>query len=102
MTFFNSKTNGNTNWPEGNANGCDNYEEIANNDKDSSNLSKTGSFKSSAEGFLKHAACYGFGDVDFNKLIWEWLMDLTEHFNVTKAATCNISEFLMDIIQIDC
>ena len=29
-------------------------------------------------------------------------MDLTEHFNVTKAATCNISEFLMDIIQIDC
>ena len=29
-------------------------------------------------------------------------MDLTEHFNVTKAATCNISEFLMDIILIDC
>ena len=102
MNFFNSKTNGNTNYPEGNANGCDNYEEIANNDKNSSNLSKTDSFKSSAEGFLKDAAYYGFGDVDFNKLIRERLMHLTEQFNVTKAATCKISEFLWGIIQIDC
>ena len=102
MNFFNSKTNGNTNCPEGNPNVCDNYEEIANNDKDSSNLSKSDSFKSSAEGFLKDGAYYGFGDVDFNKLIRERLMDLTEHFNVTKAATFKISELLMDIIQIDC
>ena len=29
-------------------------------------------------------------------------MNLTEHFNVTKAATFKISELLMDIIQIDC
>ena len=102
INFFNSKTNGNTNCPEGNPNGCDNYEEIANNDKDSSNLSKSDSFKSSAEGFLKDGAYYGFGDVDFNKLIRERLMDLTEHFNVTKAVTFKISELLMDIIQIDC
>ena len=101
MNFFNSKTNGNTNTPEGNANGGDSYEEIINDDKNRSDLSNTDSFKSSAEGFLRDAAYHGFGDVYFNKLIWEGLKDLTEHLNVTKAATCKIREFLMDLIQVD-
>ena len=30
MKYFNSKTNGNANFPEGNANGGDDYEEITN------------------------------------------------------------------------
>ena len=101
MKFFNSKTNDNTNFLEGNANGGDDYEEINNNDNDVSDLNETESIESSAEGYLEDAAGYSFDNIDFNKLIGEKLLDLRENFNVTTAATCKISEFLMDVIQID-
>ena len=35
------------------------------------------------------------------KWLRETLFDFRENFNVTTGATCKISEFLMDIIQID-
>ena len=43
----------------------------------------------------------GENNIDFNKLIEERLLDLRENFNFTTAATCKISEFLMDILQIE-
>ena len=43
----------------------------------------------------------GENNIDFNKLIGERLLDLRENFNFTTAATCKISEFLMDILQIE-
>ena len=89
-----------TNFPEGNDNGGDDYEEITNNYNDSSNLNESDSFESSAEGFLEDAADYSFDNIDFNKLIGERLLDLRENVSVTTAATCKISEFSMDIIQI--
>ena len=101
IKFFNSKTNGNTNFLDGNANGGDDYEEITNSDSDVSNLNETDSIESSAEGFLEDAADYSFDNIGFNKLIGEKLLDLMENYNVTTAASCKISEFLMDIIQID-
>ena len=39
-----------------------------------------------------------FEKVDFVKLIGERLLDLRENFNVTTAATCKISEFIMHIL----
>ena len=99
--FFNSKTNGNTNCLDGNANGGDDYEEITNSDSDVSDLNETDSIESSAEGFLEDAADYSFDNIGFNKLIGEKLLDLMENYKVTTATSCKISEFLMDIIQID-
>ena len=101
MKFFNSKANGNTNFLDDNANGGEDYEEITNSDNDVSKLNETDSIESSAEGFLEDAADYSFDNIDFNKLIGEKLLDLRENFNVTAAATCKTSEFLMDIVQID-
>ena len=66
MKFFNSKTNDNTNFLEGNANGGDDYEEINNNDNDVSDLNETESIESSAEGYLEDAAGYSFVNIDFN------------------------------------
>ena len=68
MKFFNSKTNSNTNFPEGNVNGGDGYEEITNNDNDSSNLNETDSFGSSEEEFLEDATDYSFDKIDFNEV----------------------------------
>ena len=93
MKFFNSKTNANTNFLEGNANGGDDYEEITNNGNDVSNLNETDSTESSAEGFIEDTADYSFDNIDFSKLIGEKLLDLRENFNITTAATCKISEF---------
>ena len=42
-----------------------------------------------------------FDKVDFVKLIGEGLLDLRENFNVTTAATCKISEFIIDILRIE-
>ena len=93
MKFFNSRTNANTNFLEGNANGGDDYEEITNNDNDVSNLNETDSTESSTEGFIEDTADYSFDNIDFSKLIGEKLLDLRENFNITTAATCKISEF---------
>ena len=68
MKFFNSKTNSNTNFPEGNANGGDDYEEITNNENDSSNLNETNSFGSRGEEFLEDATDYSFDKIDFNEV----------------------------------
>ena len=68
MKFFNSKTNSNTNFSEGNANGGDDYEEITNNDNDSSNLNETNSFESRRKEFLEDATDYSFDKIDFNEL----------------------------------
>ena len=74
MKFFNSKTNDNTNFLEGNS-GND-YEEITNNENDVSNLNETDSTESRAEGFLEDTADYSFDNIDFTKLIGEKLLDL--------------------------
>ena len=42
-----------------------------------------------------------FEKADFVKLIGEGLLDLRENFNVTTAATCQISEFIMHILRIE-
>ena len=42
-----------------------------------------------------------FDKVDFVKLIGERLLDLKENFYVTTAATCKISEFVIDILRIE-
>lgn len=88
MKFSNSKTNDNTNFPQDNANVGDDYEEITNNENDSSNLNETDSFKSCTERFVEDPTDYSFDNVDFNLLIGETLLDLRENF---KAATCKIS-----------
>ena len=86
MKFVNSKTNGNTHFLQGNANGGDDYEEITNDGNDSSNLNETDSFESSAEGFLEDAADYSFDNIDFDNVIGEMLLDFWGNFNVTTAA----------------
>ena len=60
MKFFNSKTNSNTNFSEGNANGGDDY--------DSSNLNETNSFGSRRKEFLEDATDYSFDKIDFNEV----------------------------------
>ena len=42
-----------------------------------------------------------FDKFDFVKLTGEGLLDLRENFNVTAAATCKISEFIIDILRIE-
>ena len=42
-----------------------------------------------------------FDKVDFVKLIGKGLLDFRENFNVTTAATCKVSEFIMDILRIE-
>ena len=42
-----------------------------------------------------------FDKVDVVKLRGEGPLDLMENFNVTTAATCKVSEFIMDILRIE-
>ena len=42
-----------------------------------------------------------FDKVDVVKLRGEGPLDLRENFNVTTAATCKVSEFIMDILRIE-